>query len=343
MADRGRVTRREALRITAVGGLSLALGGGLVRELLRQAGLHRVHDTRTHMGTLVSLTFVHPDASRARDGVRAGFDEMARLESILSRHAPGTPMAELNRTGGLDRAPGELLHLLDTARRWHELTGGAFDPSVAPLLERYAARHREGRGPPPDSEIREVLARSVGFDGVEVRGGRVRFVRPGMALTLDGVAKGFIVDRTVAALARAGGERVLVDAGGDMASGGRDPSSEPWPVDVQDPHHARRSLGRIGLTGGAVATSGDYARTFTPDRRHHHILDPRTGRSPDHTSSVTVRAPSAMEADALSTALLVLGPGEGLRVLERVPGAEGLLVAKDGTRHASAGMDSTVG
>lgn len=338
MDDARGPTRREALRITAVAGLSLAVGGGLTREILRRAGLHRVGEARPAMGTLVSLTFVHPDPAAARHGVRAGFAEMERLESILSRHAPGTALSSLNATGRLEPAPADLRAVLAAAGRHHHRTGGAFDPTVAPLLELWTTRHGAGAEPPGEAEVARVLRDRVGFEGVEVEGDVIRLARPGMALTLDGIAKGYIVDRAVAALAREGGERILVDAGGDMASGGRAAAGEPWAIEVQDPHRPGRSLGRVGLAGDAVATSGDYARAFTRDRRHHPVLDPRTGRSPEGTSSATVMAPTAMDADALSTALMVTGPEEGLRLLARTPGAEGVLVDKDGTVHTSPGM-----
>lgn len=337
MSERPGLTRREALRITAVTGLSMALGGGVAAGLLRRAGLRRVTETRARLGTLVTLTSVHPDAGAARAVVDTGFTEIERLEAILSRHAPDTPMARLNREGRLPDPPDELLTVLRRAAWYHHRSEGAFDPTVAPLLELWARRRARDARPPGDGEIRRALER-VGFEQVATDDDGVSFARPGVSLTLDGLAKGFVVDRAVAVLVAAGAERVVVDAGGDMASGGPGVGAEPWTVGVQDPHHADGSLGRVRLGGDAVATSGDYMRSFTPDRQHHHILDPRTGRSPDHTSSVTVVAGTAMDADALSTALLVMGPEAGLPFLERLPGAEGLMVDKEGTRTASAGL-----
>ena len=331
------MTRREALRITAVGGVALAFGGVLTREVLRRAGLQRVTETRPLLGTLVTMTAVHADGALAREIVRSGFAEIERLEGLLSRHAPETAMARLNRVGFLDEAPEDLLLVLGRAGEIHRLSGGAFDPSVLPLLRLYEAGSTRGRIP-GDEEIRRTRA-LVGFDRVEVEGGHVRLPEGG-ALTLDGIAKGYVVDRAVAALAAAGAERVMVDAGGDIASGGAGVGKEPWVVAIQDPIRQERSAGRVRLAGEAVATSGDYMQAFTQDRRHHHILDPRTGRSPERTSSVSVVAATAMDADALSTALLVLGPDAGLALLARVPGAEGLVIDKDGTRHPSDGMSA---
>ncbi len=338
MSEPREMTRREALRITAVGGVAVAFGGVLTREVLRRAGLQRVSETRPRLGTLVTITAVHADGGLARQIVDSGFAEIERLEGVLSRHAPDTPLARLNRLGVLPDAPDELLLVLRRAGEIHGLSGGAFDPSVLPLLRLY--EEGSARGRVPDDEALRRARAVVGFEKVEM--GPAGWVRlpEGGALTLDGIAKGYVVDRAVAALAQAGAERVMVDAGGDMASGGPAVEREPWVVAIQDPMHADRDVGRVRLAGEAVATSGDYMQAFTQDRRHHHILDPRTGRSPARTSSVSVVARTAMDADALSTALLVLGPEAGLTLLGRVPGAEGLVIDKDGTRHASAGMSA---
>lgn len=336
MSEPRKITRREALRITAVGGMALTFGGVLTREILRRAGLHRVTDTRPRLGTLVTITAVHVDAEAAHDMARAAFAEIERLEGILSRHASGTPMARLNASGALDDAPGELIEVLTRAREIHDLSGGAFDPTVLPLL-RLFERQAERGALPTDTDVARAMA-LIGFDAVEIEGGSIRLTRPGSALTLDGIAKGYVVDRTVAVLAATDAERVMVDAGGDMASGGAGVVDEPWSIAIQHPDDPARPVGHVRLAGQAVATSGDYMQAFTQDRQHHHILDPRTGRSPTHTSSVTVVTETAMDADALSTTLLVLGPKAGLELLGRVPGAEGLLVGKDGTRHASGGF-----
>ncbi len=335
MSELREMSRREALRITALGGAALALGGTLTRELLRRAGLTRVTDTRHRLGTLVTITAVHSDAGTARAIVRSGFEEIERLEAILSRHRPGTPMARLNRDGVLTDPPEELRLVLGRAGEIHGLSRGAFDPSVLPLLRLYEEEATRGCLP-GDAAVERVLAR-VGFDRVKTDGTGIRLV-PGGGLTLDGIAKGYVVDQAVTVLAQTGAERVMIDAGGDIASGGEAVIRDPWTVAIQDPANAARAVGRVRLAGQAIATSGDYMQAFTQDRRHHHILDPRTGRSPERTSSVTVVAPTAMDADALSTALLVLGSESGLDLLARVEGAEGMMIAKDGARSTSPGF-----
>ena len=319
--------RRQAIRITAVAGVSALIGGSLAAELLRRAGLQRISVTKTRMGTLVTVTMVHPEKQAAREMIDAAFAEMERLENILSRHRRGTPVARLNAEGAITDAPLELVEVTVKALAYSALTDGAFDITMAPLLNLYASRFERGQPPPGHRDVGQALSH-VGYDRLSLDGTTIAFDGPGMSVTLDGIAKGYIVDRTVRVLVAAGAERVIVDAGGDMASGGPGSLEDPWTVGVQDPHERRGSLGRVRLGGECIATSGDYMQTFTEDRRSHHIIDPRTGTSPGHTSSVTVVARTAMEADALSTAVLVLGPEAGMELLGRLDGTEGVIVTK---------------
>ncbi len=336
------IPRREALRITAAAGIGAALGYGIL-DLVRTGRLHRVDRTRVRMGSPVTLTAVHPDPQGAREWVEAAFAEMERLEGILSRYRPESALSRLNSAGRLEGVPTELRDVVLGALEVAESSGGAFDPTVAPLLALHQASFARGGssgegGPPSPSEVAATLER-VGYRHLRVEGDGISFARPGMTLTLDGIAKGHIVDRSVRLLAELGAERVLVNAGGDLGAAGSPAPGDPWRVGIQDPdgHPGGRGVLGLGPRGGA-ATSGDYIHAFTPDRTHHHILDPRTGWSPAHTRSVTVLAPSCLEADALATAALVLGPGEGTAFLDARPGVEGLLLARDGTEHATRGF-----
>ena len=123
-----------------------------------------------------------------------------------------------------------------------------------------------------------------------------------------------------------------------MATGGAESRRDPWTVAVEDPRGAGATAGLVRLGGACIATSGDYLHSFTEDRRHHHIIDPRTGYSPEHSSAVTVTARRAMEADALSTAVMVLGGPDGLALLDHFPGTELMAVDKRGGRTLSSGF-----
>lgn len=332
-----KLSRRQALKITAVAGVGVALGAPVVSELIRRSRLHQVSVTRTQLGTAVTVTVVHPDAAQAHSMVTGAFAEIERLEGVLSRYRPETPLARLNRDGVVTEAPAELVHVVSRALEYAQLTDGAFDVTVAPVLNLFVSRAAAGHAPPSAAEIAAAMP-LIGWQGVEVDGSTISLARPGMALTLDAIAKGFVVDRAVATLRDAGADRVLVEAGGDMAT--RADADDPWRVAIQDPHDERGTLGVVQLRGTSLATSGDYQQYFSPDRVLNHIIDPRTGRSPLRSSGSTVQAATATDADALSTAIFVLGPEAGIALLDKLDGIEGMLVTKTGEIFTSKGFQA---
>jgi thiamine biosynthesis lipoprotein len=332
-------SRRDAIRLTAVAGVALALGGGVAADLVRRGRLRRVSVTRTKLGTRVNVTVVHPDAGEARRMVESAFDEFERLENVFSRYRAGTAVSRLNRDGMVNDAPAELVQVMTRALEYARMTDGAFDPTVAPVLNLYVSRFAGSDVPPTEPEVAAALG-LVGWRDVRVDGATIALARPGMAVTLDAIAKGFIVDRAVARLMSAGAGRVLVAASGDMSAGGAE--DDPWHIGIQDPLDGQRTLGTLELRGQALASSGDYMQYFTPDRRLNHIIDPRTGRSPELSSGTTVRAGTAMDADAISTSVFVLGPVEGIALLDRLEDAEGMLVTRSGEQVASKGFRATV-
>lgn len=327
------ISRRDWLRITAVSGVAVGLGGALSMGALEALGLRRVRQTRVRMGTVVTLTVVHEDGDAAARLVERAFAEMERLEGILSRYRPESAVGRLNRLGALEGAPPELLEVIETSRRVHIASDGAFDVTVGPLVDAYAVAAREGgRSRPSEAELSEALER-VGLDKLTVDGAFVRFGVEGMALTLDGVAKGYIVDRTSDLFVRGGMMKVLVNAGGDIRAhdgSGRD----PWTVGVQDPDDTDSALRMVRLTSGSIATSSLPMRAFVHDRSHPQIIDPRTGEPAGGVRAVTVRAESAMVADALSTGLMILGP-DNAPALEY----EALFVLADGRLRQTDGFD----
>ena len=342
MSESVSISRRDILRITAGVGLGAAFGLGVSREALSRAGLHRVSETRVQMGTLVNITVVHPDNAGAHEMIDSAFLEMERLEAVLSRYRADSAVGRLNAAGLLEHAPSPLIEVIELALEVSRRSSGAFDVTVAPLVELYGSTFDRLGRPPTDREIDETLS-YVGHDGLVVTGSTVTLEDRRMAISLDGVAKGFVVDRVVDQLSAKGAQRVLVDAGGDMASNGSSGRDEAWTIGIQHPRRKEATIGRVQLSGGGVATSGDYFRSFTPDHRHHDILDPRTGRPAQELSSASLLASSAMIADALSTAALVLGPVDGIDFIDGFQGAEGILVSKDGSQLLSKGMGKRLG
>ncbi len=319
------VDRRTFLRRVGLLAAGAAAGGAAVAAVVRRRRGDGPGEsvTRIAMGTFVTVTVDDVDAARARRAIAGAFEAMDRSIAPLDRHDRRSPLARLNATGHLDAPPADLVAVLARARRLHDETGGAFDPTVAPLVDLFARRVGVEHHLPTPTELDAALRRT-GMDRVRTVRGALRLERPGMALTLDGIAKGYVVDRMAEALERAGARRWLVDAGGDIRVAGA--GRAPWRIAVQDPDHRGRYPDVIALAEGAVATSGSYEVFYDDARLYHHIVDPRTGRSPRDLVGASVCADTAMDADGLATAVMVLGADDGLALAESRTGVDVLVV-----------------
>lgn len=331
----GRPTRAARwLAVAAIAGLACAPGSG--RAPVPEPE-HRV--SRPALGTLVEVVVREADARRARAAIEAAFSEIERLEALLSEWRESSELSRLNRTAGrgwvtLSRETGDALRL---ARALAEETDGAFDPTVLPLLRLWGFVGGPPRVPRA-AEIDEALGR-VGWSGLEVdpTGGRARLLQPGMAVGLGGIGKGFVAERTLAVLRRAGIRAGLVAAAGDLAFYGGT-ASRPWPIGIEDPRHPGKILAELERREGGVSTSAPTYRFFEAEgRRYAHLLDPRTGRPARGLASVTVVDPSAARADGLATALFVLGD-HAPTYLAAHPDVRAILVAEDGARTVSPGL-----
>ncbi len=292
--------------------------------------------TRAKMGTLVSIATAHCSQQQSRAGVEAAYAAIDSLSSILDRHNAHTPMARLNHDGVLQAVPEHLSKVLDAAQSMWRTSGGAFNPAVAPVLELFRSKARSGEMNVSAQELDRLLL-LTDFSAMRRQGDAVQLETPGMALTLDGLAKGYVVDQASKAMAAAGVENFCINAGGDIRTGGRRNDGQPWRVAVRNPDPQGRYPGVLNMDGGAAATSGNYEVFFDRRKDYHHLVDPATARSPRALASATVTADTVMEADALSTAVFVLGPRRGLELVESLPGRECLLVGRDGGVRTSSG------
>lgn len=284
------------------------------------------------MGALASMTLVHPDHRHAQRMIDRCVAEVERLESVFSLYRSDSALSRLNATGLLDNPPTDLVELLSFSLSLARASNGAFDPTVQPLMRLYFDHFsRPGaspRGPSPQA-IAEARQR-VGFAEVEVGSDRIRLGRPGAAITLNGVAQGFVTDRVADLLLANGFGNVLLDLGEGRALGhGADGGL--WRAAVADPTAPDRTLFELPLgselgQSPALATSGGYGTRFGPDPLIHHLLDPQTGRSANHLASVSVAAPRATLADGLSTTLSILPPVHRASLLADYPSARAWFV-----------------
>lgn len=297
--------------------------------------------SRVALGTLVEIVIRDPDDARARRAVEAGFTEIARLEGILSEWRDTSDVSRLDAAaaGTWVRLSPETASALREARRIAADTDGAFDPTVLPLVRLWGFAGGPPRVPGP-SEIERTLAH-VGWRGLEVAPDAplARLLHPGMAVGLGGIGKGFIADRVLGMLRRAGVPAAMVAAAGDLAFYGGS-AGRPWPIGIEDPEHPGRVLFRLALRSGAVSTSAATYRFFeSGGRRFHHILDPRSGRPAEGARSVTVVADRATLTDAYATGIFVLGR-RGPEFVERHPGLRAVIVLADGSRWVSPGLNA---
>ncbi len=302
----------------------------------------RLACARAAMNTHVALTMLGPSAERLEEAAGRAFEEMDRLIGLLSRFDRASPVWQLNAAGRLEGPPPEVREVVAAALAFHGTSSGAFDISVLPLLELFQARFGSAApGAPTAAELRETLAR-VGARHVAASRRRIAFGREGMAITLDGIAKGYIVDAIARVLDRCGVRRYLIDAGGDIRARGIKEGGAPWAVGVRDPGGGEEYPDVVALREGAVATSGTYEVFFDRARDFHHIVDARTGFSPTHSVSASVLAPTATAADALATAVLVMEPRAGARFVEGLRGCACLIIDRDGRQLRSRGWRSAV-
>lgn len=327
--------RRQLLFVMAsAGGLAgLGLWGRYIGT--ETGGLEHVRRTSRALGADVTMIALHESRETAERALSAAFDELEQVEGIMSLYRPQSQISRLNREGVLEHPHPYFVSVLERARQTSIRTGGAFDVTVQPLWELYASAHREGRLPGDDA-INVNRAR-VDYRKLEVTSERVRLHGEGMAITLNGIAQGFAADRALAALRAHEVENALVNTG-ELGALGHKEGGEAWTAGIQHPRRADALVSAAAFDGRCMATSGDYATAFTPDRSYNHIFDPVTGRSPQTFSSVTVVASTAMDADALSTAVFVLGLTNGLRLIQEWPGADALFVLKDERVLATAGF-----
>lgn len=289
-------------------------------------GLVQVTCSRGSMQTRVTVTALAPSRDAAEEAIGRAFAEMDRVVPLLNRHDGGSAVSVLNAQGRLRDAPPALTEVLDEARRLHGLSGGAFDVTTAPLVD---LMKRTGR--PAPAEIRAL----VDMSALRVAGDAVRLEKSGMGLTLDGIAKGYVVDRMAAVLAAGRMEHWLIDAGGDIRASGLRGNGMPWRVGVQDPEKRDFFPAITELRDGALATSGSYESYFDHERAAHHIVDASTGASPLRIVSATVRAPTAMMADALATALMVMPTQMAVSMVDALHDCACLLLDAEGGQLSS--------
>jgi thiamine biosynthesis lipoprotein len=269
-----------------------------------------------------------------QEHIDSAFEEVARVESIMSEWQEESPISAVNAAAGHDpvTVPDELRDLILRSKEISELSQGAFDITWKGIADLWQLRD-DAFAPPSDHLVRQALDR-VNYRKIKVNQNTVGLETTGMQIGLGGIAKGYGVDQAAKVLRAAGLNHFYIDGGGDIAVAGLK-HGRPWRVAIRHPRKKPTELLTVvELSDAAIVTSGDYEnyRIFN-DQRFHHILDPRTGKPAQGCQSVTVTAPLTELADALATAAFVLGPEQGLKLILQYPNTDALIVDANGRFH----------
>jgi FAD:protein FMN transferase len=286
------------------------------------------------MGTVVTIQVVRP-AAGVSAAIERAFGWFHEIEARLTRFDPQSELCQLTAQPGVPVPASPILfEAVRFALMVAEVSRGAFDPTVGHRMESrgFNRNYRTGEiAATPPTAGAPVSYRDVHLDPDR------RTITLGCPLLLDlgAVAKGLAID--LAARELAPFQDFAIDAGGDLYLGGSNLRGEPWSAGIRHPRDSHGLIASLRVSNQAVCTSGDYERPAAANAAEHHILDPRTGASPQAVSSATVVAPGAMLADALATAVFVLGPRAGIRLLRRL-GVDGLIVTPELQRFQTRGL-----
>ena len=330
-ATRARsLSRRRVLTIcAAAAGVPLLVAGD---RMVERPTLYRWDGTS--LGSPSRLLLYHPSRATAEQIVRRCVDEIERLERIFALYRADSELSRLNVEGALDAPSLDLLALLSFCQRLSALSDGAFDVTVQPLWNLYAAHFFRAGIQPKDGPAAAAIERArelVGWQKIDITPQRVRLARAGMGLTLNGIAQGYVTDRVTAILREHGCNRLLADMGrSEMRAIAHHADGRAWRIGLVDPRRPESFAMTMDISDTALCTSGGYGTAFERTGRYHHLFDPTTGASANHYIGVSVLAPTAMVADALSTALYVTRAERTVRLLASFPAASALITWPDG-------------
>ena len=289
--------------------------------------------SRLVMGTFANITAVAEDDETIKAGIEAAFDKLVEVDEMMSDYKDDSELSAVNRDAFAKpvKVSDELFAVLKASVDYSRKTQGAFDITVGPVVELWRRAGKDGTKP-GEKELAEAKAR-VGYEKLilDEKNKTVSFAVEGMKLDLGGIAKGYAIDLAIEEMKKAHAAGGLVDVGGDIRCFGASPKfNNIWRVGLEDPSGASRYLFVLKLSDTGIATSGDYRRfVMVDDKRYSHIIDPATTANVGELTSVTVIAATAMDADALATAVSVMGRAKGLQLIESIDNTEAIVIPAD--------------
>jgi len=292
------------------------------------------------MGTVITQRVYGKNASEA---VKEVADKLRQIETMMTVNAPGGDVNHLNSEAGKNsvKLSSETLYVLEKAKKYSELSGGAFDVTIGPLVKAWGVFTDNPRVP-SEEEIRSLLP-LVDYRAISIDKGdsSAKLEKAGQMVDLGGIAKGYAGDEAIKIYKKYGIKSAYVNLGGNVVAMGSKPDGTPWRIGIQNPRAPSGVyMGIVTVSDKAVVTSGDYERFFEQDnKRYHHILDPKTGYpSASGLISSTIIADASVDADALSTATFVLGLEKGMKLVESLDGVEAVFITEDKKVYTTSGL-----
>ena len=292
------------------------------------------------MGTVFEATIYAPDKYVAEKTFNDVFQEINRLDYLMSNYKKESVLSELNKNASAEPANcnKELASVIEQSLQYSDITDGAFDITIGPLMKKWGFFKKQGRI--PNKEELESVLESVSYKNIIIEEKTIKslaknpgtvktvfFKNPDTRIDLGGIGKGYAVDRAVSVLKQNGISSALINFAGNIYTFGTPPGKESWVIGLQHPRESEGLLGTFEIKDKAVSTSGDYEKFFTIEgKRYSHIIDPRTGNPVKGIVSVTIVTGNATRADALSTGVFVLGLEKGMDLIEQLPDVEGIII-----------------
>ncbi|MBM4053671.1 MAG: FMN-binding protein [Planctomycetes bacterium] len=296
-----------------------------------------VKQTRMIMGTFAEVSVYSDDVKKAEEAIDAALNEMERMDAMLSNYKKDSELSRVNKGATKSPVPctDEFLEFLEQSLFFSELSDGAFDITVSPIVSLWGFFDENGHIP-PEEEINRLLP-AVSYKNIEIKrngnnkeaAGTVFYKNISTQIDPGAIGKGYAVDKALNIIKNHDVDNACINLGGNVYALGNPAGKNAWKIGVQHPRDKNEILGYLELRDEATATSGDYERFFEINGiRYSHIIDPRTGNPVKGTIAVTIIAPSGTDVDALSTSVFVLGPEKGFGVIREVPGAEAFIACE---------------
>lgn len=302
------------------------------------------------MGSLMEITAYGDDDKRVDNAISKAFSEVKRLDNLMSNYKQDSELSRINREAvkGPTSCDPELIYVIEQSLLYSQITGGAFDITVYPIVNIwgfFGNPNGDIIGDIPAEKGLKGLLSAVSYKNIIIEdkdsnghGNRgiktIFFKNPLTQIDLGGIGKGYAVDRVSDILKKEGISSALINFAGNIYAFGSPPRRDEWIVGVRDPKDSQNVIATFKIKDKGVATSGNYERFFVKDgKQYSHIIDPRTGRPVEGVLSVTIMADNAITADALSTGVFVLGPDDGLKLIERLDNVEGIIISEDKDSH----------